>query len=371
MIHMVEFKKPYINESLVKSFILQNLVLSEHYVQNHNYLDYEWKQVLLGCRLLKDEIPKALEACSMPVDDLFRALSEDHPVLWNRLYGPAAFGYTQGELLFELKKGDVDLRQEAAKIASIFNLGISIFDYILDETPAGSRVFDDVTVGFLQDLMDLSKAPSSAVIARRMDSYGSLERILFALIIAFFRACRCLYQQKRNTRAWNDLSLFILKMYNAEQKCFGLKTDEIIYDTQQLSDLKCKSALPTTISLICEMFFDEDREQSPSIEHICDTLSSIFWLADDLSDLVKDLNTGVPNCALSNMKLFQVEESGNHHKWHLREAINLTMKHLFSLLNKLNEDLYSIPIHEKIRRDVLEFARFSVNVWLTDSCAIR
>lgn len=365
---MAELKKPYIDESLTNIFILQNLVLSEHYVQQHNYADYKSKQFHLGSRLLKYEIPKTLEACSLPAEELFQALSKEHPLLWERLLGPSAFGYTQGELFFELRGGgDTDLKQEIAKNAAIFFTFIALFDHILDETPTGSGLFRDVTVGFLQDLMDLSRNPSPDTLGRKLDSANAMERLLLALITAFFMSCRCLYQQKRNEKTWNELSSSILRMYEAEKKCSGLKPDEILYDTQQLYDLKCKSAMPiTTVSLISKLTFDEDSEQDPRIEKIFDSLGSILWLVDDLSDFVKDLNAGAPNYILAKMKSIQSEESTRNQKWHIREAISLTIKDLFTLLDNLNEDLNYISIQDETRRDMLEFAHMTVNIWLIE-----
>lgn len=358
----------YVNEALTKTFIWQEIRSKGFYISQQAYIDYMSIQSRLGWHLLNVEFPKVFEVCSIPFNGLLNEIASEDPFVWERLPGMAAFGYTQGKLIHELRGGDDDVKENVALIAAIFNMCISLFDYVVDELSIGVDQFKIIDREFLIDLMDLSTEPSLNNIHYKNDITGTIERFLLMLIIAFGVTCRRLYRLNKNKQAWDKLSASIFRLYHAEKIASNLRLNNTLSSDQWLDALKCKSVLPSiTHSLISEVASaSSSKLQENEIEEICDTMGSIFWLADDLSDIAKDLRAGIPSYVTIKAAKFYPIKNNFSDKLNLREALVATIEDLFTPLNKLDKEMESLSIPDNTHDEVVKFVKMYVNAWLTE-----
>lgn len=353
----------YVNDALTKAFILQNVLSKGFHIQQQSYIDYMDEQSRIGWHLLTVELPKVFGVHSHSFNGLLNEIASEDSFLCERLPGMTAFGYTQGRLVHELLGGEEDLKETVAQIGAIFNMGISLFDYVLDELSTGVKLYAVIDQEFLSDLMDLSKDLSLNDIRYKNNTAGTIERLLLMSIIAFGVTCRRLYWINMNKQAWDKLSASIFRLYHAEKITSDPRLNNTLSSDQWLDTLECKSVLPSiTHSLISEVATASySKPPKNKVEEICDTLGRIFWLADDLSDIAKDLKAGTPSYVTTKATKFHFSDKSN-----LSEPLTATIEDLFTLLNKLDKEMESLSIPDNTHEEVVKFAKMYVNAWLTE-----
>ena len=360
----------YVNSNLTKTYILQNIQSRGIYTDQQEHNDYMDEQSRFGLHLLNIEFPKIFKSCSIPLNGLFIDFASEYPLLYERLRGTAAFGYTQGRLIHELQGGNDDLKEKVAQISAIFNVGISLFDFVVDESPTGIEFYKTINQEFLKDLMDLTKEISLKNIHYKEDTADIIERLLILFIFAFGMKCRHIYQLSRNKDAWDRLSDSIFRLYYAEKTTCALQFNKIVSSDQWLDALKCKSVLPSrTHSLISEITMASDFEQGKNnVEDICCTIGHIFWLADDLSDIAKDLQAGIPSYITTKAAKFYSQENNLSNKLNLNESLIEAINDLCTFLTKLEKDMKSLldshVIQKSTHDELLKFVKMYVNGWL-------
>jgi len=359
----------YVNDDLTKTYIVQNIQSRGFHIPQKEYLDYMDEQARLGLHLINTEFPRIFERCSIPLNDLFIDFASEYPFLYERLQGMAAFGYTQGRLIHELQEGNDDFKEKVAQIAAIFNVGISLFDLVVDELSTGIELYKIINQEFLKDLMDLTKEISLKNVHYKEDTAAIIEPLLFLFIIAFGMTCRHIYHPARNKHAWDRLSNSIFRLYYAEKITSALQFNKIVSNDQWLDALKCKSVFPSiTHSLISEMTMTSDSKQvKNNIADICCTIGHIFWLADDLSDIAKDLQAGIPSYITTKAAKFY---SNDNNFLNLNGSLIEAINDLCTFLIKLEKDMESLldshVIQKSTHDELLKFVKMYVNGWLIE-----
>jgi len=362
----------YVNDALTKTYIVQNIQSLGFHIHQQEYINYMDEQSRLGLHLLNVEFPRIFESCSIPLNDLFIDFASEYPFLYERLQGMAAFGYTQGRLIHELQEGNDDLKEKVAQISAIFNVGISLFDLVVDELSTGIGFYKIINQEFLKDLMDLTKEISLKNVNYDENTADIIERLLIVFIFAFGMKCRHIYRLARNKHAWNQLSNSIFRLYYAEKTTSALEFNKIVSSDQWLDALKCKSVLPSiTHSLISEITMASDSKQGKNnVEDICCTIGHIFWLADDLSDTAKDLQAGIPSYITTKAAKFYSLENNFSNKLNLNESLIEAINDLCTFLSKLENDMESLlsshAIQKSTHDELLKFVKMYVNGWLIE-----
>ena len=208
----------------------------------------------------------------------------------------AAFGYKIGLIAQILNNAEIVYAKDVSEVSSIFNVGISIFDYICDEDP---KKFDYLKMLINEErLLDISRDES------RMNEFqlvcdattSSELRLILKIIAGFYKKLQSFYRPDR-ADSWNKVVLSLLSAYNFEIKSAtsgGYSEEEVI----EIS--KRKSIMPfIIIDYISQLTTAPSSENQMKNNTTCiENLGEIFWLTDDLVDVNQDLESGYLNSLL-------------------------------------------------------------------------
>lgn len=353
----------YVNEAWTRTFVWKEMLECGFYLAPQSLFDYHDGQNELGRRLLAGSLPAVYASCGLDAAGLLDEIRQRDTFVWERLPGMLAFGYTQGRLIHELRRGVESVSESVALTASIFNTGIALFDYVVDELPAGRDLFRVVNPAWLAKLLDLSRSPSSDEVGNRMEHAGPVEKFLLTSIVAFTENSKRLYTSGSGKREWDFLRSSLDHLYQAEFTASTNYQAKTLSHDALIDALYRKSALPTTtIALISRLACPSasaDGEQA--ILDVCDTLGRIFWLVDDLSDIAKDARTGLPSYVTLRSTVSDCAGSAVS----IRDGITATVEDLCNLMRQLEDLLASPAVPDGVGDRILRFARASVYSWLT------
>jgi hypothetical protein len=209
-----------------------------------------------------------------------------------------AFGFELGQGLNALASHRRSERtEETGAVSAVFNLGVSIFDLLADTDPEG---FDELSERFdasrLRGLRDASIDPG-AIIPDDSAGLAPEVRILLKLIAAFFAALHALGPaDDPGLRAIRDrVFASLLAAHAAElQSTGGAVTEDLVAVSE------AKSTLPfAIIGDIARLGASGDEAGSEAVRSLVDHVRTVFWLTDDLADIVLDLQTGALNSLLA------------------------------------------------------------------------
>lgn len=229
------------------------------------------------------------------------------------IYGPAnrhlrerlpyvlSFGYELGAGLHALLTDDAAHRDAAAELGALFNLGISLFDLIYDHFPALLEDFGGLfNDGVLRQLADEPQAERPSF---DWESISSDElRVLLRIISAFFERLHALHQRLESAEgrstAWERLRASLLAAYQAEQQSAPASTAPA---AEAVEVARRKSTLPfQVIYLIAALAaLPISQPRTAVTRRLADDIGLIFWLTDDLVDIVPDFQTDALNALLA------------------------------------------------------------------------
>jgi hypothetical protein len=358
------FEQPlYVNRTLTRAFVWKEMLERGFYLPAQLFIEYNDAQTECGRRLLETELPAAYDACALPDDGALDNIRKCQPFLWERLPGMLAFGYTQGRLIHGLRLGAKRVTEPVALAAAIFNMGIAIFDFVVDELPAGKNLFNLVNPGWLTELLDVSRELPLDGLVERMRHTGPLEGFLLKSIVAFTENCKRLYMAGAERLDWDRLRASLDELYEAELTASTGCHAPVLTDDAWMEILYRKSALPTTtIAMISQLASPPGSGvQEQAVLDACDTLGRIFWLLDDLSDIASDARKGLPSYVI----LRGTTPRDDRSMASVRQGVIGTAEDLCCLLRQLEDILDSLTAPAAVSNEVLRFARMSVYSWLT------
>jgi hypothetical protein len=215
-----------------------------------------------------------------------------------------AFGYELGAGLRGLMTTSGEQSREVAELCAVFNLGISIFDLICDQLPSLLGQVTDMMQQFEQDFVSQGVSHWEQFVARS-DALSIVElRILLKLIGYFFLRLHDLLRHAGSPshadHSLNGLGAIeglLREAYEAELRSAALETS-----TADIA--RSKSTLPFTIILEIARIPPRSatRFTHSEAESLMSHLATVFWLTDDLVDLVRDFQTGEANAVLSQAR---------------------------------------------------------------------
>ena len=227
-------------------------------------------------------------------------LGEDYDLLRSEaLFGPLnqrfrrklpmalSFGASLANYFEALQgQGAVDRQSTIADLCGIFNLGISIFDVVVDEDPRLAQtllqVFDAATLDRL-----IASDDSSIGLRSRGDTIPAAEvRILLRIIAWVFAELHALEGLDGRRR----IALHLRDAYRAERA-----TAVAGALPRQIDMVRTKSTLP--IVIISELALMKSGP-SEAVETVIHAVAETFWPVDDLADLVRDFRKGHVNSIL-------------------------------------------------------------------------
>ncbi len=369
-------KHIYINESLTQKSIWLEMLSRGFYIPRQSYITYMETQEDLGWKLVNEHIPRMFRTYLDAANNILNEVERNSPLLWQRLSGSAAFGYTQGKLIHRLWGGAKEIEDQVALKSCIFNLGISLFDFILDELDSERKLLKTLDVEFIVRALDNpEKLEFKSIKKNNNDSIGNLIIFLFLLVNIFFKECwrlHCAYSTNKET--WEQFGKLIVDLYESEINCAKVKLHDVYnhqVETNLLSQLQCKSARSSqVISTISKMTIPDKLflTKKKYVEIACDTLGDIFWIVDDLADFVKDLNRSIPSFVTLKVKPFLIQEREEKgESFEVSTILALSVEALYHLMSKLDRDLNCIPLLDKtVHHDVVEFMEMYTYAWLSE-----
>lgn len=199
-----------------------------------------------------------------------------------------AFGHdlSCGLQAFEGREADAS----AAQTCGLFNFGISVFDLLHDAQPAMAGTFASAFDGSV--LMRLHTDPESprALLNAARNARDPEVRLLLQIIAAVYTDLHRMADGNRNG-AFHRVTSLLSSAYAAEMQSAAAGA---VGPGDRLAVARAKSTLPFAIigaigDLAC------DAPPSSDCAGLTDDIATIFWLTDDLVDLVADVRSGALN----------------------------------------------------------------------------
>jgi outer membrane protein assembly factor BamB/orotate phosphoribosyltransferase len=215
---------------------------------------------------------------------------------------PLAFGHSVGASVHACLYPGYGRRDGVADLCSLFNLLITIFDWVTDCRPDAhnelARVFGEDAVRQLsaevEGVRDLQRTLGAV--------QNRAVRVLIKTICAFFTNLHASSRISVNNPAWARLTGLLIQAYRAEILTTGLNHAPQSFP-EALSAAHDKSVLPFEIILAIA----EACEDQPVARNMVDAtafvraMGTLMAVADDVSDLVRDCRSGDANTILLNL----------------------------------------------------------------------
>ncbi|MBU8934130.1 MAG: hypothetical protein KOO62_08985 [candidate division Zixibacteria bacterium] len=261
---------------------------------HEDYYRYMHDQFRIGTRLeslipdpakVSSSEPHSLHDCS---DNLLR----------HRIPFALAFGYQNATMWQTLLASTVSAGEPVAKVCSLYNLGIALFDRILDRNvsyrPLLFELLDERT---LEQLLRNDGAIESALWIAT-DHAPAEIRILSDVVIAFFKR---FHDLGLSTDARDIIAESIRLSYAAEM---ASTVAVPVGPGVKWADGRDTSVTPfLTLYLLVQHSMEKVLKRSQDLTQLAEAIGEVFWLTDDLCDLVEDLESVHPNSVLASVLL--------------------------------------------------------------------
>jgi squalene-hopene/tetraprenyl-beta-curcumene cyclase len=321
------------------------------------------EQWQLGCWLRDRALPERL-AGSVTIRD-YQQIAAADPSLWHQLPLMAALGFRQTRVLLGLMPGSFRAADTAALLGAVFNTGIALFDYLVDESPTGTGLFDVLNEDVVRGIFEPDIAARVELDRAGEHASDPRLRLLLGLVAAFGTLGKELVQRSGTDAGWPELRRLVMSLFEAEHavsvnRCAPDKARDL------LPALETKSALPSlTLLQVARMAGSAIGPSAPA-ERAAAALGHILWRIDDLVDLLTDCRRGTPTALLLNM-VDRLADRGS--AWasdaDLYDIIDSTAEELVGILNG---GAFGSPAFAEAHEDpalarVGRFARETVAGW--------
>jgi hypothetical protein len=351
------------------------LLLDEIWLKVHRNIIYKFEEigVWVDIKTLSQFMQQQkLQGEELKHDLLQGVLGEDYVLLGSeavfgrsnrhfriRLPYSLSFGYGLGTCFYELFKGEEEWKSEVARLSSLFNLGISIFDLIIDCFP--DLFYHIIDIFNEKSLKQMINDPSTLkTIESHNASLSKRElRILLRLVIGFFKNLKKISEKSGVSRDSKHIFSTLLDAYKAEIQSQNF-TD--LTFVEQLKVSQTKSTLPFKVIEKLIQPYSENSSQlvSNSLHSLISHLSQSFWLIDDLADLINDARTGslnsifvrVRSCLGTNNvgKPNYTELNELITSNYIEETVNELCDHILTCVKILQKNIFDRKVAEQFQR---------------------
>ena len=308
-------------------------------------------------------LPQCL-AGAVTLADYGRIAAED-PRLWHQLPLMGALGYRQTQALLGLMRPAQPQHHAAAVLGAVFNTGIALFDYLVDESSLGGALFDAVNPDIVGGLLDpASGAQAELARAGRLATDPRL-RLLLAIVGAFATLSQRLVGSGGNHAAGRDLSQLVAALFHAE-RAVSVGRAARANPGDLLPALETKSALPSlTLLHIAMIGSSAPSPLTTRARQAAAALGHVLWRVDDLVDLLTDCRTGSPSALLQAVAEQVAARGGSTASdGDLYDVVDVTAAEIVDLLGSgvFGSERSSDPLERALSR-VGDFARETVAGW--------
>ncbi|GAO45409.1 hypothetical protein [Flavihumibacter petaseus] len=199
-----------------------------------------------------------------------------------------AFGDTIGNGLYDVYNAACHYKKQVTNLCALFNLGISLFDFLLDQSGNKATFSKLITKELLSGLQKQEHASS----LRKISSPE--HRVLLKIIAAFYRLLFELLESCKHSPG--QIMLLLNRAYQAE--ILSTVTGGLS-DRKMKVIIRNKSVLPFLImGSIAQIPVNEQADTNDRELHFAARLGEIFWRTDDLADIISDFQSEQPNLFL-------------------------------------------------------------------------
>jgi hypothetical protein len=348
-----------VNRYLIKTFISKALEMKGFNVSYQSYKHFMDTQSRLGCKILLEDIPKLQDDGDI-INELLNEISSLTIIPSGQISYVAAFGYMQGILIHELRGHTVNTSEKngIGLTSALLNLIICIFDYLVDEVPDGKQIFDIITTDLIMKIFNTSFISSTFKldIPRVNPKVSKFVAILVHLFEIFTSSCRKLLNENNaSTTRWNELALLLSQLYDAQRICTKSSPRYEI-----LGKARYKSVMPSVAISAISQLPEESSHDEHKIRKIVELMGTVFWISDDLADIVEDLTTQSTSCITINVIDVITDNGSKFYETLYRKAIIPALETLLSALCELDEILKADVTFAKFTR----FIRMYVAAWI-------
>ena len=317
-------------------------ITSEAFQSNIGY------QVLFGKMLRTGWLPALLQKESSFDPAVLEEINNQYPYLWHRLIHILAFGYNTGKTLHQLLDDNEERIQYSCHVGALFNLIISMYDYILDEQPVTENAGDVISSQLISGLLIGDRQAALLTIREANKTIKDpLLHLLLCSIYTWVVYTQRIYAEHKSRD--EKLYPYILALFEAEKKTLQFGNDSPI------EVLRTKSAGPFIAigKFILEITPGITIGRHKLFESIVNDTGNVFWIVDDLSDVQKDLNNGMPNSILIKSKNIPVQT-----------AMDDAVQDLTAAYERIKKNTALLCNHDGRSTDLEEYLNINIAGWL-------
>ncbi len=224
----------------------------------------------------------------------YRLLATSDPRLWERLPFMAGLGWRQARALSQISGTAPEQLEAVALLGATFNAAISVLDYLADEQNHGATLFTLLDRRTVNHIFELNKSFMSLVGQAYRYVTTPAQKLLFTLIASCGAQGQALLRSATNLVAWRSLGDIIGQLFEAERSIvLGTGSSDL---HALLPLIETKSALPSVATLYITLLgAPEAGLPSSTASSTARALGNIFWMVDDLVDIIVDARNGAPN----------------------------------------------------------------------------
>ena len=250
----------------------------------------------------------------------------------NRLPFCLSFGYSFGYNLACIYGYEEQTKKQAAELSSLFNLGISIIDLIVDNDFSDTEIKIWMPFDNIQQYIEGRKTNINNL------NFECIEhRLAIKIVIGFFN----LLAAHLKHDIYKSISKRLITLYTAEESSLNHSWDKNAYFLSFT-----KSAGPFIfIDFLISSFNNSHPNNLNEIRKLRNNLGKSYWLLDDLVDLIEDYQNGSLNSVLIKANLSIKQKKPKY-------SLNLKKEQDSDCY--LNNESYSILLDEILRKNIIE-----------------
>jgi hypothetical protein len=295
---------------------------------------------------------------------LYDSILSKRPDLGRKIVHTAAFGHGFGSLLHGLRMEEETGHDDVYLAAAVFNTGIAMFDHIIDETGYGATVFDQVNEHTLKKVKNNGYRP----IIGKNEAFGCIDdivKLLFVLVDTFFFIIQSIYSRSKNDSIWHQLCDEIIDLFISEKHASGSTFCADGNESGRIDSFKRKSVLPFDVIFLVSALCDRSQhaQRSSIVREMCLVAGTIFWIADDLADVVGDLSRNFPGYVTARMIGFR---GGQSAPVSLKTAVHDSVEDLFGYFAEFDEYRNRDCINKKLFDTLSDFIKMYVYSWIIE-----
>jgi hypothetical protein len=285
----------------------------------------------------------------------YLALADEDRRLWRSLPFMLAFGHEQVEAIMATLDVARPRRPDVLRLAAAFSAGMSVFDYLVDETPHRESAFSLERL-VVPRIFGRGPGAREALARAYRHSRGGPMRLMCALFWLWDEGFRQLRDAGGKRRAWQALGDTVTELARAERRHTRARARARGALARLAPVSRAKSVLPF-IAMLDIAVLASGRERAPAdVAGAVTRLGEAIARIDDLTDLLDDAARGAPSPTL--LALLDWVEAGGRQCVTDRDILDL-VDHETAAITALLASGFDghAPVEGLARRAVARWAR--------------